>query len=221
MNFSLILASVATIGLWLPGGALSQDRIGPIEDYLLNPGREVALALSAAPPSVSSHATVLVLTPAGYRRERSGDNGFVCLVNRGWQADPHPHFWDPATLAPVCHNAEAARTVLAVHRRKTELALAGNSMAAIDSTISAELSSGVLEPPGRRAFAYMVSPDGFAVIPGYRGPIPPHVMVWMPGATQLDLGQNPPLGPSPFVLGAGEPMAVAIIPVAAGPPAGE
>src|SRR5689334_21642093 len=47
---------------------------------------EIALARSAAPPSISTSAEVLVLGDRGYETAVTGTNGFVCLVERSWDA---------------------------------------------------------------------------------------------------------------------------------------
>ena len=53
---------------------------GPITPYLI-PDRqaEVALARSAAPPSIAANAEVLVLTSQGFVTAVKGSNGFVCV----------------------------------------------------------------------------------------------------------------------------------------------
>ena len=58
----------------------------PLSEYMMTPEAEVALARSAAPEDISGHATVKILTPSGYKVATQGDNGFVCLVMRGWAA---------------------------------------------------------------------------------------------------------------------------------------
>lgn len=78
----------------------------------------IALARSAAAENASGHATIEVLTASGYKATAKGDNGFVCLVLRGWAA---PTF-TPARFrgvvyhgkerAPICYNPVASRTVL-------------------------------------------------------------------------------------------------------------
>jgi hypothetical protein len=55
-----------------------------LSEYMMTPEAEVALARSAAPENVSAHATVKVLTAFGYKDAVQGDNGFVCIVMRGW-----------------------------------------------------------------------------------------------------------------------------------------
>src|SRR6266511_4157557 len=56
----------------------------PLSDYLMPRDAEVALAKSAAPANISDRATIKVLTTSGYQVVHDGDNGFVCLVMRGW-----------------------------------------------------------------------------------------------------------------------------------------
>jgi hypothetical protein len=49
---------------------------------------EILLAWSAAPDSISSDATILVLGRQGYETAVRGKNGFVCMVERaGWRSD--------------------------------------------------------------------------------------------------------------------------------------
>ena len=48
-----------------------------LSDYMMAPEQEIALAKSAAPENVSAHATIKVLTDAGYKVAAQGDNGFV------------------------------------------------------------------------------------------------------------------------------------------------
>jgi hypothetical protein len=47
---------------------------------------EVAFAPSAALANISGRATIKVLTTSGYQVAHNGDNGFVCMVMRGWAA---------------------------------------------------------------------------------------------------------------------------------------
>src|SRR5437879_6903975 len=58
-----------------------------LSEYMMTPEAEIALARSAAPENVSAHATVKILTASGYKVATQGDNGFVCIVMRGWGAD--------------------------------------------------------------------------------------------------------------------------------------
>src|SRR5450755_221562 len=69
----------------------------PIEQYLAKSNAdEIALARSAAPPSISSDATVLVLNRQGYETAVEGTNGFVCFIQRSWAASfDDAEFWNP------------------------------------------------------------------------------------------------------------------------------
>jgi hypothetical protein len=58
----------------------------PHSEYMMTPEAEIALARSAAPENVSAHATVKILTASGFKVAAQGDNGFVCIVMRGWGA---------------------------------------------------------------------------------------------------------------------------------------
>src|SRR5688500_4278020 len=89
-------------------------KMAPIEQYLMaDRNAEIALARSAAPASVAKGATVLVLTKKGYETAVEGKNGFVCLIDRAWQAPfDEPEFWNPKVRAPTCLNPQAARSVL-------------------------------------------------------------------------------------------------------------
>lgn len=70
--------------------------MAPLQQYLIpDPRAEIALAQSAAPPAISLHATVLVLTPRGYQVAHRGSNGFTCLVERAWMKPfDDPEFWN-------------------------------------------------------------------------------------------------------------------------------
>ena len=53
------------------------------------------LARSAAPPSISADADVLVLGSRGYEPAVKGTNGFVCFVERSWTAGfEDREFWN-------------------------------------------------------------------------------------------------------------------------------
>jgi hypothetical protein len=59
--------------------------MAPLDQYLMaDRDAEIALARSAAPPSISSDATVMVLGRHGYETAVEGKNGFVCIVERAW-----------------------------------------------------------------------------------------------------------------------------------------
>ena len=86
-------------------------RMAPIEQYHMARADEIALARSAAPPSISADAEVLVLGNRGFETAVKGKNGFVCIVERSW-ADKFDdaEFWNPKVRSPNCFNAPAVGT---------------------------------------------------------------------------------------------------------------
>src|SRR5438045_1544380 len=95
--------------------------MAPLEQYYID-GRqdEIALARTAAPPSISADADVLVLGKQGYETAVRGKNGFVCFVERSWTAGfDDPEFWNPKIRAPNCFNPHAAHSVLPEYLKRT------------------------------------------------------------------------------------------------------
>src|SRR5882724_10993882 len=92
----------------------------PLSEYLMARGVEIALAKSAAPDEISGHATIKVFTASGFQTVRDGDNGFVCLVMRGFTGAPsftpiqvRAYInYDAKTRAPICLDPLASRTIL-------------------------------------------------------------------------------------------------------------
>src|ERR1700735_1907919 len=66
--------------------AADYPMMAPQAQYMMDRPAEIALAKSAAPPSIADKATVLVLTRHGYETAVEGSNGFVCAVERGWMS---------------------------------------------------------------------------------------------------------------------------------------
>ena len=62
------------------------SKMAPVDQYLMERNAEILLARSAAPDSISSDATILVLGRQGYETAIRGKNGFVCMVERSWMA---------------------------------------------------------------------------------------------------------------------------------------
>ena len=115
-----IVSSAFLAALSSSGPAQSQalkatyPEMASAEQYrIANREDEIALARSAAPPSISGDAQVLVLGRHGYETAVNGKNGFVCFVERSWAAGfDDPDFWNPKLRAPNCFNSSAARTEL-------------------------------------------------------------------------------------------------------------
>ncbi len=78
-------------------------KMAPVDQYMMERNAEIALALSAAPPSISGDAEVMVMGRHGYEVAVKGKNGFVCMVERGWTAGvDDPVFWNPKIRGPIC-----------------------------------------------------------------------------------------------------------------------
>jgi len=191
----------------------------PLGEYMMTPEAEMALARSAAPENVSAHATIKVLTAAGYKVAAHGDNGFVCIVMRGWAAPtftPTPFrdlVYYSKLRAPICFNATASRTVLPLQELRARLGMEGKTPDQIAEGVQAAYAKGELPKMETVAFAYMFSADQ-DLGPGV-GPWHPHLMLYIPYYENSMLGGNQVGGALPFVGDdAGTPFAVTVIPVA-------
>jgi len=190
----------------------------PLREYLIPRDAEIALAKSAAPANITDRATIKVLTTSGYQVVHDGDNGFVCLVMRGWTAPtytPAPLrdlVNNPAIRAPVCFNPVAARFVLPYYELRSRLGMAGQTPDQITAGVQEAYSTGKL--PGRDAvgLAYMWSADQY-ILPGV-GAWHPHVMVFVPYYDNAMVGDNAFGSPLPQLSDdAGTPFSVIVIPV--------
>ena len=141
---------------------------------------EIALARSAAPASVSAHATILVLTDTGYAVAVEGSSGVVCVVNRSWRDSVEPH----------CYDSEAAATILPIETTRLRLRQAERAEADIEHEIAAGLTSGRFRLPRRPAMSYMMSASQILYDDAGKrvGPWRPHVMLYYPGLTNEALG---------------------------------
>lgn len=132
---SKIVVGVLALLIFVPAGLNAQSdmkmkypKMAPIDEYLMNRDAEVALARSAAPPAISKDATVLVLTRKGWETAFKGTNGFVCMVDRAWASSiDFPEVWNPKTRGADCLNPAAARTILPIVHKLTQMQLAGDS----------------------------------------------------------------------------------------------
>jgi hypothetical protein len=189
--------------------------MAPLNQYLMTDrNAEIAVARSAAPAAISSDAEVLVLGRHGYETAVKGKNGFVCLVERSWMSPfDSPEFWNPKLRGPICFNPPAARSVLPLTFKRTDLVLAGLSKAQIIDRIKTfdkqELPA--LEPG---AMTYMMSSQGYLADDG--GHWVPHLMFYVPQTGGMTWGAD--VSHSPVLLsqqfhGAPEPITVFMVPV--------
>ncbi len=162
----------------------------PLSRYLdADRKTEVALARTAAPPSISLHASVLVLTAHGYETADQGGNGFTCLVERAWtKAFDDDQFWNSKVRAPVCYNPSASRTVLPYTFFATKMVLAGATEAQILDRLRAAVAGKELPATAAGSMAYMMSKDQYiddSVKAWY-----PHVMMYAPKADGANAGES-------------------------------
>src|SRR5215469_6795361 len=142
--------------------AADYPAMAPLDQYMMDRSAEIAMAKSAAPPSIAGKATILVLTRHGYDTAIKGSNGFVCAVERGWTAQyDFPQFWNPHLRAPLCFNPMAARSILPYTIRRTELVLAGRSKPEMDAAIREGIENHTLPHLEAGALTYMMSKEGY------------------------------------------------------------
>ena len=191
----LLLASAVLVVLSWSDRARSQapkttyPRMAPVEQYLIADREgEIALARSAAPPSISGEAEVLVLGRQGYETAVKGKNGFVCFVERSWAAGfDDPEFWNPKLRAPNCFNPAAVRTELPQVLQRTEWVLAGVMRPQLIEKTRAAVTSHEFRPPEAGAFSFMLSKKGY-LSDDSAGPWLPHVMFFLPHGQAADWG---------------------------------
>lgn len=185
---ALLGSAAATLA---QGGTPAYEQMAPIAQYrIANRDDEIALARSAAPASISSHAQVLVLGKSRYDIAIEGTNGFVCLVARSWeQSFEHPEFWSPKIRAPECLNPAAAQSVLPGYLERTEWVLAGDSVEQMRVLTEKAWAAGKLQMPEPGALAYMMS-DGSFLGDAAAGPWHPHIMFFMPPIQDTEWGAN-------------------------------
>ena len=213
--------TVALIRIWLLGlaaqitisasaAAQSPQAAGSQEPPLMDRQKEIALALSACPPSVASRAAVYVLDRSGYVKVRDSQNGFTAIVQHSL----------PTSQEPQCIDAEGTRTLLPRTLKVAELRAQGKSPEEIKRFVAEAFAKGIFRPPTRPGVDYMLSTEN--LVPNPKGivvPFPPHVMFYGPYLTNADLGSDGDLGPDgnpvgpAFIAGEGTPHALIIVPV--------
>jgi len=207
--------------LALPGREDAQEKkptaypaMAPVDQYRIADAHdEIALARSAAPPSISAEADVLVLGKHGYETAARGRNGFVCFVERSWTAGfDDPQFWNPKLRAPNCFNPPAVRSVLPQYLKRTEWVLAGISRAQMIEKAQVEFTGGHFTAPEAGSFSFMLSKQGY-VSDDAAGPWLPHVMFFVPHGQAAAWGAG--LSASPIFGSDGSPFepTVLFIPV--------
>ncbi len=216
-----IHALIAALGLWAGTtavhaqvGADPYPAMAPLDQYLMaDKAAEIALARSAAPPAISGDADILVLGRKSYETAVKGKTGFVCLVQRAWFSGlDDKEFWNPRERAPICFNAQGARSVLPAFLKRTEWVLAGVPRTEMIARTKAARAAGTIPAPEAGTITYMMSKDGYLSDQAH-GPWRPHVMFFVPPMKAADWGANLPGSPVMGGDGGLEPWTLFFVPV--------
>jgi len=186
----MALPLILSIGSLVPRAAAQSDKyskMAPVEQYLMERNAEILLARSAAPDSISSEATILVLGRQGYETAVRGKNGFVCMVERSWmEAFDSPEFWNPKVRGAECLNRQAARSIVPIADLRTKMVMDGHSKAETVSAIKAAFENKQLPNLETGAMAYMMSKSAYLTDEGdHNGP---HLMFFTPVMDGKDWG---------------------------------
>jgi len=107
-----------------------------LSEFMMPRDAEIALARSAGPEHLSSRrATIKILTATGFKVAIEGDNGFACMVLRGWAA---PTYKPPSRFRDfrlcrgicahrICFDAVSARTMMPYYELRHKLGLEGKT----------------------------------------------------------------------------------------------
>ena len=208
----LICASGFPWNMDTQGAQTPYPTMAPLDQYLM-PDRsaEMALARSAAPESISRDARVLVLGRRGYETAVEGTNGFVCVVERSWMSPfDSAEFWNPKIRGPLCFNPAAARSILPMTYKRTEMVLAGQSKAQIVEWAEAAYAKKELPALEPGAMSYMMSKTAYLTDDG--GHDLAHLMFYTPTTDAASWGADLPGSPVMLVQH-GPPFTLFIVPV--------
>jgi len=184
--------------------SLAQADAGkPAYDFSLPREERIKLAEGAAPPEISSKATIYLLERTGYVKAREGTNGFSCLVERQ----------TPLTMEPECYDAEGSATTLFTRLYTEEQRAQGKGEEQIAKEVEAGYKSGKFKAPRKPGIVYMMSEHNHVLNPETNQIIHfgPHLMFYAPYAKDEDLGSPPQSRSMPFLVNAGKPDAVIIV----------
>lgn len=216
-NLTFVLISLLASLNAAPAAAQS-PKYPPLSEYLMPRDAEIALARSAAPANITGRATIKVLTTSGYQVASEGDNGFVCMVMRGWAAPTYTpaqfrdFVYDAKIRAPFCFDPGASRIVMPYYELRSKLGMEGKTPDQIAERVQAAYDKGELPRRDAVTFAYMWSADQ-NLGPGI-GHWHPHMMIFAPYYDNSMIGGNAFGSPLPQVTDdAGTPFSVIVIPV--------
>ena len=161
---------------------------------------QIRLAETAAPPEVSSKASVYVLRVHGYELARKGTNAFTCFVDRT-RLD---------TLEPECMDAEGFATTFKTRLFAEERRAAGVPEAKINAEIEEGYRTGRFLAPRRPGLIYMLS--NYNIIFENHSQtlmhVSPHLMFYAPGLEEKDTGSG---AGAPILSDPGKPYNLMIV----------
>ena len=109
----MVWCALATAVIRSVAGQSTANQRPPVMDRQ----KEIALALSACPPSVASKSAVYALDRGGYVKVRDSENGFTAIVQHSV----------PTSQDPQCMDAEGTRTFLPRYLKVAEWRAQGKS----------------------------------------------------------------------------------------------
>jgi hypothetical protein len=181
------MLNIGRLAAFLLVSPLTAVLAGEPATLFLPEAEEVRLALEAGPEHLREGAAVYVFDKTGYRKARTGTNGFTCFVNRdGNQSGDND-------VKPTCWDAEGTRTIVPVMLRVGELLAASTAADAISRDIDEGFSKGKFRSPAKVGIAYMLLGDlGFdPATQKITGAVfPPHYMIYSPDVTNADIGAS-------------------------------
>jgi len=137
------------------------------------------------------------------------------MVERSWILPFNSaEFWNPKVRAPLCFNPAAARSILPLTIKRTEMVLAGLSKAQMIDSIKAGFNNKELPAPAPGAMCYMMSRAGY--LNDAVGHHVPHLMFYFPLTDKSSWGadlRDSPVTLNPQFQGGPEPITEFVIPV--------
>ena len=173
----------------------------PKYDFSLSREERIRLAESAAPPEISSNATVYLLERKGYIKVRDGSNGFSCFVDRQ----------TPMTSEPTCFDSVGSATTLLARLFVEEERGKGKSEDQIKAELDDGYRSGRFKAPAKPGIVYMLSDSVYIAVNNQIVHAPPHLMFYAPYGTEKDIGSPPRAAGMPILIRAGQPDAYIIV----------
>jgi len=201
-GISLLVALIVSTALIAvaetPEKPAPYPEMAPVEQYLMaDRNAEIAMARSAAPDAISRDATILVLGARGFETAVEGKDGFVCMVERAWVGGfDRPEYWNPKVRGPDCLNPEAARSMLPIIKKVSELVMSRHSRTEIVTAMKIAIEKKEFPVLETGAMSYMMSKAAYLTDEDdHNGS---HLMFYLPLTETKDWGASVPNSPVGF-----------------------